>query len=332
MKIFNKRIAFGCSFVLVFVTLGGNYVWAQQAAATAASDPAKPVVEVASRESASAQPSATAKSRLQIGPGDLLNVSVFGVPDLTQAVRVSDLGDTTFQLIGALHLSGLTTDQAGSLIAQKFKDGNFLLNPQVSVFIAEYSTQGVSILGEVQKPGVYNVLGDRSLLDIISEAGGLTPAAGPEVMVKHLDGKTASFKLTKNAQASLDSDVALLPGDKVIVSRAGIIYVLGDVSKPGGFLMENDGKISLLEAIAMAGGPNQTASTNHARLIRKSATGYTETSLQIKNILQGNSGDVQLQSEDIIYVPTNVAKAAVYRTTPSLLSAATSAAIYRTIP
>ena len=316
MKSLSSKIV----FVLVLVTLGGNCAWAQQGAATAASvsDPA--------------QPPATAKSRLQIGPGDLLNVAVFGVSDLTQAVRVSDLGDATLQLIGTVRLSGLTPDEARTLIAQKYKDGNFLLNPQVTVFIAEYSTQGVSILGEVQKPGVYTVLGDRTLLDIISEAGGLTPAAGPEVVVKHLDGTTASFKLTKNAQASLAADVALLPGDKVIVSRAGIIYVLGDVSRPGGFLMENDGKISLLEAIAMAGGANQTASTNHARLTRKSGTGYTETQLQLKTILQGNSGDVQLQSEDIIYVPTSVAKAAIYRTTPSLVSAATSAAVYRSIP
>ena len=182
------------------------------------------------------------------------------------------------------------------------------------------------MVGEVQKPGVYPVLGSRTLLDIISEAGGTTPAAGPDVTVKHPDGDTASFRLTKNAQASLATDIELLPGDKVIVPRAGLIYVLGEVGRPGGFLMENDGKMTILQAVAMAGGTNRTASMNHTRIIRKTETGYEEIPIPLKTLLQSSGGDMQLQPEDILYVPTNVAKAALYRTTPSLVDAASSAA------
>lgn len=271
-------------------------------------------------------------SRLHIGPGDLINVTVFDVPELMQTLRVSDTGDVTLQLIGSLHLSGLTTDQAGALIAGKLKDGNLILNPQVAVLIAEYSTQGVSVLGEVQKPGVYQVLGSRSLLDIISEAGGTTTLAGPDVTVKHLDGTTASMHITKNAQTTFETDFELLPGDKVIVPRAGLVYVLGDVGRPGGFIMENDGRMTILQAVAMAGGPNRTASMNQAKLIRKTASGYSEIPVELKTVLQGKNGDVPLQAEDILYVPINTVKSAIYRTTPAILADASSAAIYRGIP
>jgi polysaccharide export outer membrane protein len=271
-------------------------------------------------------------SRLHIGPGDLLNVSVFDVPELSQTLRVSDTGDVTLQLIGSLHVASLTTDQAGALIAGKLKDGNLIVNPQVAVLISEYSTQGVSVLGEVQKPGVYQVLGSRSLLDIISEAGGTTTLAGPDVTVKHMDGSMASMHITKNAETTFATDFELLPGDKVIIPRAGLIYVLGDVGRPGGFIMENDGRMTILQAVAMAGGPNRTASMNQAKLIRKTANGYSDIPVELKPVLQGKDGDVPLQAEDILYIPINTVKSAIYRTTPAILADASSAAIYRGIP
>lgn len=272
------------------------------------------------------------QSRIRIGPGDLIDVAVFDIPEISQTLRINDIGDASFHLIGSVHVAGLTTDEARTLIGKKLKEGNYILDPQVSVLITQYSTQGVSVLGEVNKPGVYEVLGNRSLLDIISEAGGTTVTAGPGATVKHLDGSTVSIKLTKNAQTSLTTDVELLPGDKLIIPRAGVVYVLGEVERPGGFLMENDGKITVLQAVAMAGGANRTASMNHSRLIRKTASGYTEITVPLKKLLQEAGGDMQLQEEDILFVPTNNAKAAVYRTAPAIMSAASSAAIYRAIP
>lgn len=331
MKTVITRTVSRFCFLLALVTIDLNFVSARQVAFQP-TDSANAASEAAPKENAATAGTATAGSRLRIGPGDLLNVAVFDVPELAQTLRVSDLGDATFQLLGSLHLSGLTTDEAGALIAHKLKDGNFILDPQVSVLISEYSTQGVSVLGEVQKPGVYPVLGARTLLDMISEAGGTTPEAGPDVTVKHPDGSTASVRLTKSAQTSLATDIELLPGDKVVVARAGIVYVLGEVGRPGGFLMENDGKMTILQAVAMAGGTNRTASMNHSRLIRKTATGYTEVPVALKTLLQGNGGDMQLEAEDILFVPTNAAKAALYRTTPSLVAAASGAAVYKGIP
>lgn len=290
------------------------------------------MASMAAHEEEPVSGSTQSPSRLRLGPGDLVNVSVFDVPEMAQTIRVSDLGNATLNLIGSIHLAGMTTDEARTAIAKKLKDGNYILDPQVSVFISEYSTQGVSVLGEVNKPGVYPVLGNQTLLDIISAAGGTTTIAGSEVTVKHLDGTMASVKLTRNAKTTLSTDITLLPGDKVVIPRAGLIFVFGEVGRPGGFVMENDGNMSVLQAVALAGGINRTASMNHAKLIRKTASGYSEISIPLKKLLQSKGGDIQLQAEDIVYVPTNVAKAAVYRTVPSLVSAASSAAIYRGIP
>jgi polysaccharide export outer membrane protein len=280
-----------------------------------------------------AQDAAPDEPRVRIGPGDLLEMSVFDVPELGQVVRVNDLGDASFNLIGRLHVAGLTTDQARVLIARKLRDANYVLDPQVSVLIREYNTQGVSVLGEVKRPGVYSVLGSQSLLDVIAAAGGTTPFAGPEVTVKRsADGTTLTVRLSKDAQASLDSDVQLHPGDKVVIPRAGLVYVIGDVGRPGGFIMENDGKLTLLQALAMAGGNNHTASLSHAKLIRKRGSGYADVPLPLKKIIEGAEPDVQLQTEDILYIPSSVVKSMFSRTVPSIVSSASAAAVYHSIP
>jgi polysaccharide export outer membrane protein len=259
-------------------------------------------------------------------------VDVYGEPDLQQIVRLNDVGDGTFSFIGSLHLAGLTTDQAEALIEQKLKDGNYFLAPQVAVIIQEYNTQGVSVVGEVKTPGVYPVIGGQSLLDILAAAGGTTPLAGPNITIQRAeDGSTINIVLSKDAHQALSSDVRLYPGDKVIIPRAGLVYVLGDVAKAGGFVMENDGKISLLQALALAGGPNHTSSMNASRLLRKGPSGYTDVSIEVGKILKGQKRDVELQAEDILYVPSNVIKSAFARTSPTVLAAAsgaTSAAIY----
>ena len=272
-------------------------------------------------------------SKVRIGAGDLLELSIFDVPELAQVVRVNDSGDAAFSLIGQLHVAGLTADEARSLIASKFKDGNYVLNPQVALLIREYNSQGVSVVGEVKKPGVYGVLGGQSLLDVIAAAGGATPLAGPDATVKrNSDGSTITVHLTRNAEASFASDVRLFPGDKVIIPRAGLVYVLGDVARPGGFIMENDGKLTLLEALAMAGGNNRTASLSHAKLIRKSPTGYTGVPFCLKKIIQGEEGAPQLQAEDILYIPSNAVKSMLSRTVPSIVSSAGGAAVYHGMP
>jgi polysaccharide export outer membrane protein len=272
----------------------------------------------------------TARPRIHIGPGDLIEVKIFDAPEIAQTARVDDLGDATLTFIGRTHLGGLTPEESQTLIANQYREGNFFVHPEVSVLIQEYSTQGASVLGEVAKPGVYPVLGARSLLDIISVAGGTTPTASNEVTIqRRIDGSMLTVKLSRNARASLEADVEIQPGDKIIVPRAGIVYVIGNVHQPGGFVMQNEGRISLLQAVAMAGGANGTASLNRAKLIRKTVGGYIEIPVSLKSILKGQESDREMQAEDILYIPNNTGKSILYRGVPGLVDAATSAAIYK---
>jgi len=270
--------------------------------------------------------------RIRIGPGDLLDLSVFDVPELTQVVRVSDAGDATLVLLGSLRLDGLTAAEAQALIEDRLQKGNLILHPHVSVIIREYGTQGVSVLGEVRKPGVYQVLGTRNLLDIISEAGGTTPFAAQEATVKRrASPEKFTASLSNDPAQLLAHDVELRPGDTVIVPKAGIVYVLGDVGRPGGYIMQNNGRITLLQVVAMAQGVNRTAARKHTRLIRKTAAGVDETILNLKQVLEGGAADPELQPEDIVYIPPSTAKSLVMRT-PALMEAATSAAVYQAVP
>jgi polysaccharide export outer membrane protein len=329
VKSLLQKTAIGIS-VLMVMTLGNSSPVPAQTSSIPA--PLLAVNVPSSDPGILKSPDSAVRARVRVGAGDLVNVSVFDVPEMSQTVRVNDRGDVTLNLVGSIHLAGLTTDEAQVLLAAKLKAGNFLVDPQVSVFITEYATQGVSVLGEVNKPGVYQVLGSRSLLDIISEAGGITSFAGSEATVKHTDGTTITVRLTKDARASLSTDVQLAPGDKVLIPRAGLIYVLGDVGRPGGFIMGNDGKMTLLQAVAMAGGINRTSSMNRSRLVRKGPSGYTETPVPLKRILNGDQADFQLQTEDILYIPSNSAKSFIYRTGPSLAASVAGAAIYRGLP
>ncbi len=214
-------------------------------------------------------------SAIVIGSGDLLKVSVFGAPESDQEVRVDPDGNVSLNFIGSVHLAGLSSTAAQDLIAKKLKDGGFFAQPQVSVFTKEYATQGVSVLGEVQKPGVYPMLGSRRLFDVISMAGGTSPKAGRIVAISHRDHPEAplSYTLSNDPTESAKSNVEVFPGDTVVVARAGIVYVVGDVHKPSGVLMDNGTNITVLQAIAMAEGTNNTAALNKAKLIRTTATG-----------------------------------------------------------
>jgi polysaccharide biosynthesis/export protein len=272
-------------------------------------------------------------SRVRVGPGDRLTVKVFDVEELTQDIRVSDRGDAALTFIGRLHLAGLTTGEAQTLIETRLREGNFVREPQVSVLIDEYGTQGVSVLGEVAKPGVYPVLGPRNLLDVISLASGLTPMAAHEATIKRRDGaEVLTASLSYNPTELLASNVELWPGDTVIVPKAGIVYVIGDVGRPGGFPMENNGRVSLLQAVALAAGVNRTAALSKAQVIHKTSAGYEQTAVDLKRILHGKSPDIALEREDIVYIPSSVTRSLLFRAPEVLQAAAASSVVYTAVP
>ena len=223
----------------------------------------------------------------------------------------------------------MTAEEGQKAVASQYENGNFFVHPDVSILIHEYITQGASILGEVGKPGVYPVLGNLTLLNIISAAGGMTPTANNEVTVqRHSDASVVKVKLSADPRKTLDADIEIQPGDKVIVPRAGIVYVIGNVNHPGGFVMQNEGQISLLQAIALAEGVNGTASLDRTKLIRKTANGYIEIPVSLKKILKGRAPDMPMQAQDILFIPNSASKSMLYRGLPGIVQAASGAAIY----
>jgi polysaccharide biosynthesis/export protein len=280
-----------------------------------------------------AAPNPQMRAKLVIGAGDLLNVTIFNVPELQQTVRVSETGDASFSLIGSMHVAEMTVADAQVAIENEYRNRRLLLDPHVNILVTEYATEGVSVLGEVTKPGVYPLLGPHTLLDIISAAGGLTGLAGGTVSVHRRNGSEQVIQLDANdPQKALAQDVELQPADMVVVARAALVYVVGDVGKPGGFPMQNNGRLTVLQAIALASGVNKTAALSRAKIIHKAQSGYREADVHLSRLLQGKAPDMELEAEDIVFVPNSKLKSAAAGGFSSAVQAATTAVIYAIRP
>ena len=271
------------------------------------------------------------RSILCIGNGDLLEVTVsvgFGAPAMNWRGRVGDSGDITLPLVGSIRVEGLTVEQAEASIEKRYRDNEILKSPQVSVFISEYASQGVSVLGEVAKPGVYPEMSSRRLLDLISQAGGFTPAAGNAVTITHRGAPLEPKTIILSKDPKRLENIAISPGDTIVVTKAGVVYVVGAVGKPGGFTMESNEELTVLQAIALAQGTKSEAALDKARLIRKTPGGPEEIPISLRQILTSKAPDVKLLPEDIVFVPSSAAKTAARRSLEAIVQAATGVAIY----
>ena len=260
---------------------------------------------------------------LQLGVGDLLEMNVYGVPELATKTRISSKGEMYCPLIGYTHVAGLTAEEAQNLIETRL--AAFLNNPHVSLFVTEYASEGASVLGAVVRPGVYPVLGQQHLFDLISAAGGLSERSGHSLTVTHRSDpdKTITIDLSRNLKDNPDTNIQVFPGDTIIVRKADIVYVVGDVARPSGVLMEAGG-LTVLQAVALAGGTSRNAKLNATRLLRKTAEGTTtSTPIELKKILQAKAPDLPLQADDILVVPTSTGKVIAGATLAAALQAAT---------
>lgn len=281
---------------------------------------------------AQTQQDAVKAPKLAIGPGDVLDVEVFDTPELSTATaRVSQTGQVSLPVLGTVEIAGLSADQAARQIESDLRAHGILLDPHVTVSVVEYATQGATLLGEVKMPGVYPTFGNRRLLDMIALAGGLAPSAGKDVTIAHRSDPQhpENIALVQNAQAlGSQQNPVIFPGDTIVVGKAGIIYVLGSVTKPGGFLIDNNEHISLMQALTLAGGWSQTAALSKARLIRKVPEGHKELMLDLKHVLNGQQADVSVENGDILYIPTSLGKTLAYRGMEAVITAAQTAVVY----
>jgi len=269
---------------------------------------------------------------LLIGPGDTVHILVFQTPDLEQHVRVTDAGEVPLILGGNAKIAGLTPDQAGHAIEKILIDGHFMYEPKVTVTVEAYTTQKVNIFGEVKAPGAYDIGTPRTIVEVLTMAGGLSDAANRRILIeRHSTHDKVPFFVSNDPNVALNTgaEVKIYPGDTIVVPKADIVYVIGDVARPGGYTMNNNKTdISVLELVARAGGTNHSAVPSHARLIRKQGDQYVEIPIPLSQMQKGKRADLAMQPNDIIYVPFSYLRNAAINAT-GVVASLGSAAIYQ---
>jgi polysaccharide export outer membrane protein len=279
-----------------------------------------------------AQTTSGSAETLLIGPGDMLHIQVFDTPEMEQHARVTDDGNVPLIFLGNVHVAGLTPEGAARVIETQLQQKEYMKHPQVTVTIEQYATQGVLVMGQVKSPGTVQIDTSRPVLDVLGMAGGLTELASRKVTIeRHGSGERVQYFVSNNPDEAFDHSVLIHPGDKVLVPKADIAYMLGDVAKPGGYAFTNNkGQITALQMLASAGGTPPNAVPSNARLIRRTADGYSETHLQLSDMQKGKIPDIVMQPDDIIYVPFSYLKNMAANAS-QIVAAAGGAAIY-TLP
>ncbi len=255
----------------------------------------------------------TKRTDYKIGPKDLLEISVFGLDELNKTERVSEEGKITLPLLGEIDVDGLTKGELEVKIARLLEE-KYLQDPQVTIFIAEYQSKRVSIMGAVQNPGWFELVGRQTVLDVIAKAGGLTNEAGIEmfVMRQNSGGKNSSVQISLddlilNGNAELNilleaNDIINIPIDKIVN-----VYVMGQVRSPGVLEVKRSRIPTLLMAIAQAGGFAERASKGGVLIKRIGKDGKEiKIKVNVKNIIKGKKDDIQLLEEDVVVVPETI--------------------------
>ena len=275
------------------------------------------------------RPAVAQKESLLIGPGDLIQVDVLDTPEMEQQVRVTDDGSASLAYVGTVQVGGKTPAAAADAIRLLLISKNVMKHPQVTVRVQEYSTQDVSVLGQVRTPGAYPLTTPQPVLRVLSLAGGVTDIADREVTIKrHGSSEQLSYMLSNDPQKMLTDMVMVNPGDIVMVPKAPIIYIMGDVGRPGGYAMSsNESHLTLLQAIARAGSANKTSVQSKVRLIRNTDHGEKEIPIHLDAMEKGKIPDIDLQANDIIYVPFSWMKN-IAMSGSQIAASTASAAIY----
>ena len=270
------------------------------------------------------------KESLLIGHGDVLHIQVYDTPEMEQRARVTDSGDVPLSFVGNVKVAGMTPGDAANEIEHRLIAAGIMLHPQVTVRVDLYATQNVSVMGQVVKPGPYEVDTRRKVIDVLALAGGLTDIADRHITIERNGdpSQKIDYYYSNVAGTALQDDPMVYPGDTVVVSKAAVVYVLGDVLKPGGYPVNtNNSKMTVLQAIALAGYANHSAAVGKSKLVRKTPTGVEQIDLPVSAMQKGKTQDIALMPDDVVYVPFSFMRNVAVNGS-SILASATSAAIY----
>ena len=268
--------------------------------------------------------------QLVIANGDSIRVEVFEIEKYNYTPRVDGEGQIAIPLVDSVKVAGLTATEAEKLIADRLEERGMVKNPHVHVTLVDQPSQTITISGEVYKPGVFPAYGAKTLIGGISLAGGLKDTASRNVtLLRPTTGQTYVINLGDDPKTALAANIPLFKGDTVIVGVAGVVYVVGAVKNSGVYRLKSSSSTTLRQAIAMAGGAGYEAKLSKTVIIRNEDGRQTEIPVAVNKDASKPLNDITLESNDIVYVPTGTAKAAVKGGGLSIAAILASAALYR---
>lgn len=271
-------------------------------------------------------------SKLKLAPGSMISVQVYEEPDFNGNYRLDDRGDISIPMVGSIAVGSLSMRQAEEAIHSKFIATGLLNEAHIVVNLVDYAAQYVVVSGEVVSPGRYAVIAPRKLSDVIATAGGLTITAGSQIVIARKSQSSPSQEIVNYRRNQADSsvlDTMVNPGDSVLVKRAGIVYVLGAVYRPGGYIMPDDGGLNVAGALSLAAGTSPEANIKRIRILRKKPDGsWTTFLVRLDQIQNGKAIPLTLQPQDIVYVAPSVLKEAALDI-KSIAGGVSQAIIYR---
>lgn len=282
-----------------------------------------------------------------LGPGDQVSLVIPALTDdfTDKTFRIDANGELALPVVGTIHAGGRTIEVVQNDI--KTHLGSILQSPDVVLNVTEFVSQPVSVLGAVMQPGIRQLQGRKTLFEVLSLSGGLRPDAGTTVEITRamnmspllvpnaMTSTTGQFSVAtlklKNVMNASAENIVVMPGDTVFVPKADVVYAVGSVTKPGGYTIGEDGFLSALQMVSLAGGVERTAATDKAKILRLvpgTSASRKEIAINIKRLMAGKIPDIPLQANDILFVPNSGAKSAGFRTIEAIVTAATGLAIY----
>jgi polysaccharide export outer membrane protein len=285
---------------------------------------------------------------VRIEAGDTISIATFGAPELTttaqttpstiyssgagalQGVKVGANGDVILPYLGPVKVAGLTPGEASVFISSSLKDGGFMTDPQVSVTLVDSPTRSITVIGEVMKPSPVPAFGHIRLLDAISACGGFTNLASHEITIRRRGfDEPIIVDLGTSARSANLTDIPLMPGDTVIVSKVGSVFVFGQVKAPSAIPLSSNAPVTVMRAVAMSGGALYGAALSKVRIIRTTADNqHVEILVDLGKIQFGKQQDVALVSDDVLFVPTNAFKASLAAGAAGVAASALYGAVY----
>jgi len=267
-----------------------------------------------------------------IGASDLLSISVYGSPELTRTVRVDPAGEIRMPMLSEpIPAAGRMPAELETAIARALADQKLLVEPSVTVMVAEYHSHPISVAGAVKAPLTFQAMGKTTLLEALTRAQGLAPEAGPEILVSRAarSGRPALVERVPVKGLIDDADPAwnlpLEGGEEVRVPQVGRVFVVGNVKKPGGFRLEEGGGMTVLKALAMAEGLSPY-SAKTAYIFRRSDDKHEEVAVELRKIMDRKAADVTLAANDIFYIPDNRSRRAAMSAVERAIGFATATA------